>query len=143
MDRTRRGLLGAVATAGVGATAGCAGSTLDAIPYLGREPLLLRAMRADPEATDATCDLPQSVVASHPELEEILRAARDTPRGEWAKTDISKDQGAAIVSALEDACGGNTGGLLHYREEWYFVSVSFRDAADAAEHHSDNHSHTT
>jgi hypothetical protein len=140
MDRTRRGLLGAVA--GAGATAGCLGSALDGVPYLGREPVLLRAMRADPEATDATCDLPRSVAEAHPELAEILRAAENVPRGEWAKTDVSKDTGAAIFSALEETCGEDAGGLLHYRDEWYFVSVSFRNAEDAAEHHSDNHSHT-
>lgn len=143
MDRTRRGLLGAVAGAGAGATAGCLGSALDAVPYLGREPLLLRAMRADPEATDATCDLPRSVVEAHPELADILEAAGNTPRGEWAKTDVSKDTGAAIVSALTEACGKDAGGLLRYRGEWYFVSVSFRNAEDAAEHHGHGHDHTT
>jgi hypothetical protein len=135
-------MLGAVA-GGLSATAGCLGSTLDAVPYLGREPLLLRAMRADPDATDATCDLPESVVEDHPQLGRILREADETPRGEWATTDVPEDEGAAVVAALEDACGDDAGGLLRYREEWYFVSVSFRKAADAAEHHDHDHSHTT
>jgi len=133
----RRALLGGVAglaavSAGCASAVGLDGPTFD-----------LRAMRAPEasiEATDVTCDLSDSFVDSYPKLRDALRQAGETPRGEWATIPVSESTGGDVGDALSERCE-TAGGLYRYREEWFFVSVAFRDGADAADHHGVNHSH--
>ncbi len=133
----RRALLGGVAGA-LAASAGCA-----SVVGLDAPTFDLRAMRAPEKsiaATDVTCDLSNSFVSSYPKLRDALREASGTPRGEWATIPVSESVGADVGDALTERCE-ESGGLYRYQEEWFFVSVAFRDGADAAEHHGVNHSH--
>lgn len=135
--RRRQVLTGiAAATAGAGGCLEAAGVD----DLLGGKPLLLRAMRTDPEGTDVRCSLPASVVEAHPPLRDVLRGADATAKGEWATRGIGRDAGDAIRRSLEETCE-TAGGLYEYGGSWYFISIRFEDADDAAEHHGDGHEH--
>jgi hypothetical protein len=132
----RRAVLGGAASL-LAASAGCA-----SVAGFGAT-FTLRAMRA-PEAsieeTETTCALSESFVASYPKLRDALREAANKPRGEWAKLPVSEAAGADIGDALSARCE-TAGGLYRFAEEWYFISVRFRDGEDAADHHGVGHDH--
>jgi len=130
----RRTVLAGVA-AGLAGLGGC----LDAVG-LGKSTFVLRASRANGDETDTTCDLPAELVSSHPNLESVLGSAAEKPVGEWARTGVDEGTGEEIGDALVEACG-ESGGLYRHDDEWFFISVLFRDGGDAADHHSGTHSH--
>lgn len=142
----RRSLLGAAAALG---TAGCLGIVGGEGDGGGEEqkPLLVRAMRARGNETDVECDLSREFVAQFPALQESLRKAEDRPVHEWATTGVSEDRAHEVADAIAARCNP-TGGIYHYRDEEFFVSVTPRGTSTVGldhghDHSGHDHTHTT
>lgn len=121
--RSRRRFLGGLAVAATAAVAGCSG-------LLGKKPMRLRATPAEGDETDVRCRLSAEFVNEHSKLETVLQRAGGNERGEWATMGVSEERGNAVGDALVDHCDGNTRGLYEHDGQWYFVSLSYRDAED-------------
>ena len=114
--------VGAASIAGASATAGC-------LDRLRRQPVLVRVAPATGDETDVRCSLTESFVAEHPPLERALSRASGNDRLEWASVDVGEETAQDLVDDLHRHCeetGGEYRGLYHYRDRYYFISVSPR-----------------
>lgn len=136
----RRTFLAMGATGLAGALAGCS----NALGSSGE--WRLRAMRADPDATDHTCTLDQPFVDAHPNLESVLSAATDSPRGEWGDPIyLDAATGNELGADLSAYCEGGFRGLYFYDDDAFFVSLTDMHLGNGkghdAPHGGSGHSH--
>ncbi|MFB6096483.1 MAG: hypothetical protein ABEJ74_03755 [Haloferacaceae archaeon] len=129
-DRSRRRYLSTATTLAAAATAGCLG-------LFEKEPVRLRALPADGDETDVRCTLSPAFVRRYPALEAVLTKAGRT--GERAERGVSTETGTGIGDALAEHCDGETRGLYRYDDQWFFVSISFRNPEDHREAEGDHH----
>jgi hypothetical protein len=96
-------------------------------------------MPAAGDETDVRCELSASFVGEYPPLKRVLDAAADNDPGEWAGTGLSEERGTALGDALVEHCDEETRGLYRYDGDWFFLSLSFRDAQAHDEAEGDHH----
>ncbi|GGL28921.1 hypothetical protein GCM10009037_10800 [Halarchaeum grantii] len=135
----RRQYLGAGAAGLASALAGCSGLS----GMLGPSgEWKLRAMPADPEATEHTCELGESFVANHPDLETVLSRAADGERGTWSEpVYLGAEAGNELGADLAEHCGDGFRGVYFYGDGSYFVSLADRNPGNGKGHDSGSHEH--
>ncbi|MBP2250250.1 hypothetical protein J2754_000547 [Halarchaeum solikamskense] len=129
----RRRYLAAAATGLAGALAGCNGLGLGVLGPSGE--WKLRAMPADPEASDYTCTLEESFVTAHPNLETALSRAADGERGSWSDpVYLDAETGNELGADMADYCKGGFRGVYFYDGDAFFVSLIDRKPGNRKGH---------
>lgn len=132
----RRRYLAAAATG----LAGCNGLGLGLFGPSGE--WKLRAMPADPDASEHTCTLKEPFVSAHPHLETVLSRARDGERGSWSEpVYLDAKTGNELGADLADYCEGGFRGVYFYGDGAYFVSLVDRHPGNGKGHDGGSHTH--
>jgi hypothetical protein len=111
--------------AGVGALAAASGC----LGLLSGGQMRVRVLRASTERVadaDAHCTLSAAFVEDHEVLERVLSSAVNAPTGEWVTVDTTPDTAEGLASDLGAHCK-NAGGIYHYDDEAFVVSVQTAD----------------
>ncbi|GAD51995.1 hypothetical protein MBEHAL_0755 [Halarchaeum acidiphilum MH1-52-1] len=127
----RRQYLAAGTTGLAGALAGCTGFD----PFGPSGEWKLRAMPADPNASDYTCTLNDSFVSAHPHLKTVLSRARDGERGTWSDpVYLDAKTGNDLGTDLSEHCQGGFRGVYFYDGDAFFVSLIDRHPGNGKGH---------